>query len=118
MICEFGARGDTDEGRDARPAEFAGIAAFAFEPIDFSRDTDASLLDATMGFVEIDDSVEAYRIGARKGALDLGAQAWLIGLDGEEIAGGADCISDGRIRRDGVDRDDRTPSASSPAPRR
>jgi hypothetical protein len=107
VIFEFGARSDADEGRDARP-------------IDFSRDTDASLLDAAMGFIEIDDSVEAYRIGARKRALDLGAQAWLIGLDGEEIvrAGGADRVGDGRIRRDGVDRDDRTPSASSRAPRR
>jgi hypothetical protein len=38
-----------------RQAEFAGNAAFAFEPIDISRDTDASLLDAAMGFVEIDD---------------------------------------------------------------
>ncbi|TIX97238.1 MAG: hypothetical protein E5V18_26495 [Mesorhizobium sp.] len=42
-------------------------------------------IDAAMGFVEIDEAVEANRRGIIEVALDLGAQRGLVGLDGEDM---------------------------------
>ena len=73
-ISQFGGRGDADHGADIRQPELPGKAAFAGEPIDLSGHGDGALLNPAMALVESDECVEAFWIGARKEALDLGAQ--------------------------------------------
>ncbi|TIX81321.1 MAG: hypothetical protein E5V27_16735 [Mesorhizobium sp.] len=52
----------------------------AFEPAGLAADGDGAFLNAAMGFVEIDEAVEA--IG---GMLDFGSERRLVGLDGEDM---------------------------------
>src|SRR3974377_2386527 len=78
-VSKLGPRLHADDRRRLRQAQLAGKPALSIQPLDFFDDAHASLLDAAVAFVAVDEGVDLLRRG--ESAFDLGAQRRVIWLE-------------------------------------